>query len=219
MVALLGAMACGSGSGDGWILKAFPPPETSTPRSATEGLLITVESSRPAGAKCSSGKFGFTSSVGATQLFCPPGGRVDEVFISGHEPERSCRNEKQQTPPPGEFVKIARIDRVQTWTKSVESEIVVTLAKGSVSANAKFDVRAEPFYLVEARAPESVRATTTFRSSSMEDAGHTDHWDLDVSRKTAGDQERVLVTIHGSAKGPCRETPCAPTANAIVIEP
>jgi hypothetical protein len=242
---VVAAFACLATSQASWTLEAKPPAgaPTSTPASGKRGLLVTVEATREPRLACKTDvgdlyppgdKLGDPAAdagaLSLTEFFCPPGGTLEAVSISGKGGEGNGACSRPRAPA-GERVRITKVETVEGWAVTAEARPPVRIETGGATYSAvKLTIRTTGVLMAEVRAALEPGSAAGFGAPVVENEG------FDALTPDAGGRtQRLLirtptrdgkppskpldgtVTVRATVRGRCR-VPCDPPRDAVAIE-
>jgi hypothetical protein len=216
---VVAAYACLATSQPRWVLEATPPaaPRVTSP---STGLLVTIESSRPPEVFCHSKEWGTLPlhPIGSgSEFLCPPGCELGKVSISVKGGSGGLCS--APTAPPGEFVRVMKVEPVETWTTSAELRVPLSLREGDGFARATVDVRAEGVTVLEKVRvePAGVTANLTPFGAVVRDGGRADRWFVDVPLEGSTPPPGLAVVLRATSYAACRG-PCSPHESPVSLE-
>lgn len=230
----IAALACIATSRPRWFVEAALPvgDAASTPDGGRQALVVTVAASVQPQVEClvpAHGRIGLRpmsdpASPGAApadplnaRYLCPPGGRLTRIAIDGHGGGNGCERPK---PPAGAFVRISKLETVETWTSTSEASFEIEHWRldpktGVVAVS----IRGPGQIWVEAGVDAASDVAAFGGVNIMGPSRDGTHYDivlpLVASEIPRGSKLRIRATTYGVC-----EPGCAPTRPGLVtIEP
>ena len=228
-VALIAALACIATSKPRWHIEAAFPRQvpTVTPAGGRLGLAVTVEASRLPEVRCSTPDHRFqvlrplapatTTAPGAVRAryLCAPGWQLESVRI-----DEGSGEPRSSTPPPGEFVRITRLEAVETWTVSAETSAPIRPWDRSPEYGIATVVATSPLQPYFQASVEPGPAAAMFGVPSLMGPS-TDgaHYEFLVPVTAPGGPYRGTIRVRATIYGACEASCNPPDPDALTLAP
>lgn len=226
-VLVIAALASIATSRPRWHLEPVRPAgaPTATPQGGTRGLAVTVEASAEPSVGCNLPGLGYrelrplTPSAGSassstqTQYLCPPGGSLDRIIISGHNGGNGC---KEPQPPPDQFVRITKLEAVETWSVSAEASFTIPPpVEDPTYSVVKVVVQSSQQPFLETSI-EPGPGSTAFGTPSVLGGGGA-QYEIVIPLNPNTKQHEGRVHLRATIYGACTPTCTPPAADALTI--